>query len=261
LKTEKMEIISNKKIADNIFELVIKGELTNEVKGPGQFFHVKVGEGSVPLLRRPISLCHVDRNRKEVSMIYRADGEGTRQLAKAGPGMTLDVLGPLGNGFSTGNEQVPPSGRALIVGGGVGVPPLYLLSKTLVAKGVQVTHVLGFQTDSVVFYEEKFKELGPTFIATVDGTRGTKGFVTDVIDQEGLSFDIIYTCGPLPMLKALETKYGEDYPVFLSLEERMGCGIGACLACVCHTQDDPSGAAYRKVCTDGPVFKAGEVVL
>jgi dihydroorotate dehydrogenase electron transfer subunit len=256
-----MEITSHIKIADNIYELVVKGELANEVKGPGQFFHVKVGEGSVPLLRRPISLCHVDQNKKEVTMIYRADGEGTLQLAKAIPGMTLDILGPLGHGFSTDNEQVPPAGHALIVGGGVGVPPLYLLSKTLVAKGVKVTHVLGFQTDSVVFYEEKFKELGPTFIATVDGTRGTKGFVTDVIEKEGLNFDIIYTCGPIPMLKAIETKYGQDYPVYLSLEERMGCGIGACLACVCHTQEDPSGATYRKVCTDGPVFKAGEVIL
>ncbi len=254
-----MEVVSNKKIALDIFELVVKGPLAKEVRQPGQFFHVKVGNGLLPLLRRPISLCDVDSDKEKVTMIYRADGEGTRQLSLTKTGECLDVLGPLGQGFPI--EEIAESGHALLVGGGVGVPPLYLLSKALKARGVQVTHVLGFQTESVVFYEDAFRELGPTYIATVDGTRGQQGFVTDVIQSEGITFDALYSCGPIPMLKALEHAYSATHPVFLSLEQRMGCGIGACLACVCHTPDDPSGASYKKVCTDGPVFRAGEVVL
>jgi dihydroorotate dehydrogenase electron transfer subunit len=146
----------------------------------------------------------------------------------------------------------------LLVGGGIGVPPLYELSKQLKAKGVKVIHVLGFQTSSAVFYENEFLKNGETFITTVDGSYGTKGFVTDV--SKDLIFDTIYACGPTPMLKALEQAY-PDKKVYLSLEERMGCGIGACFACVCKRADDPNGVSYKKVCSDGPVFRAGEVVL
>ncbi len=140
------------------------------------------------------------------------------------------------------------------------MPPLYELSQRLVAKGVRVIHILGFQTKDVVFYEEKFAELGDTYVATVDGTHGTKGFVTDVIDNYGIDFDILYSCGPLAMSRALEGRYKEK-KAYISLEERMGCGIGACFACVCHLQEDPSGHSYKKVCADGPVFPIGEVVL
>lgn len=253
-----MEVVSNEQIAQDIFKLVVKGPLAKEVRKPGQFFHIKIGEGLLPLLRRPISLCDVDTNKEEVTMIYRAEGEGTRQLSRVINGGQVDVLGPLGNGFSI--DEIPASSHALLVGGGVGVPPLYLLSKALKDRGVSVTHVLGFQSDSIVFYEEEFKALGPTYVATVDGTRGTKGFVTTVIDERKLDFDSVFACGPIPMLKALEVSYGEK-EVYLSLEQRMGCGIGVCLACVCHTPDDPNGTTYKKVCTDGPVFRAGEVVL
>ncbi len=121
-------------------------------------------------------------------------------------------------------------------------------------------HVLGFQSAGAVFYEEKFSRLGETYLATVDGSAGMKGFVTDVINRLNIDFDVLYSCGPTPMLKALENQFPHK-KVFLSLEERMGCGIGACFACVCHTGDDPEGYSYKKVCSDGPVFKAGEVVL
>ena len=168
------------------------------------------------------------------------------------------MLGPLGHGFPV--EEAESGQTALLVGGGIGVPPLYELSQRLVAKGVRVIHILGFQTKDVVFYEEKFAELGDTYVATVDGTHGTKGFVTDVIDSYGIDFDILYSCGPLAMLRALEGRYKER-KAYISLEERMGCGIGACFACVCHLQADPSGHSYKKVCSDGPVFPIGEVVL
>ncbi len=191
-------------------------------------------------------------------MLYRAEGQGTKTLATRKQGEMVDVLGPLGHGFPV--EEAEAGQTALLVGRGIGVPPLYELSQRLVAKGVRVIHILGFQTKDVVFYEEKFAELGDTYVATVDGTHGTKGFVTDVIDHYGIDFDILYSCGPLAMLRALEGRYKEK-KAYISLEERMGCGIGACFACVCHLQEDPSGHSYKKVCSDGPVFPIGEVVL
>jgi dihydroorotate dehydrogenase electron transfer subunit len=258
MRLEQMTVTSNQVIAEDIYEMRVTGELVQDIQGPGQFVHVRVGQELDALLRRPISICSVDLNKNEMTLIYRAEGTGTKKLSKLPQGSTVDVLGPLGNGFPL--DACKKGDRALIVGGGVGVPPLYELSKQLVAKGVEVTHVLGFSHDSVVFYEEAFSEFGPTYLATVDGSCGMKGFVTDVIKNKGIEFDTMYACGPIPMLQALEKGYG-DKPMYLSLEERMGCGIGACYACVCHTADDPKGTSYRKVCTDGPVFKAGEVVI
>jgi len=179
-------------------------------------------------------------------------------LAEKTAGEEVDVLGPLGHGFPV--EETIPGETALLVGGGIGVPPLYELSIQLVNRGVQVIHVLGFQTKEAVFYESEFALLGETYIATADGSYGSKGFVTDVIGDKNLSFDTLYSCGPTPMLKALNSNFA-DKKVFLSLEERMGCGIGACFACVCHTGDDKDGTSYKKVCSDGPVFRAGEVIL
>lgn len=256
---ELCQITSQKEIAHDIFELTLKGELPNSMNEPGQFVHMKVSNGLEPLLRRPISIANIDKKASEFTVIYRKDGRGTTILSEKQPGEKVDVLGPLGHGFPV--EEVNKGETALLVGGGIGVPPLYQLSKELVQKGVKVIHVLGFQTKDVVFYEEAFSKLGKTYIATVDGTAGTKGFVTDVINNEELNFDIIYSCGPTPMLRALENNYSSNHKVYLSLEERMGCGIGACFACVCHTADDPTGFSYKKVCSDGPVFKAGEVLL
>lgn len=257
-RKEICEVISQKEIAHDIFELTVKGEMTNLIALPGQFVHIKVADSHDPLLRRPISISSYNKNDKTITMIYRKDGRGTSLLSEKKAGMEIDILGPLGNGFPVKEAKIGET--ALLVGGGIGVPPLFELSNQLKENGVKVVHVLGFQTESVVFYEQEFAANGQTFIATVDGSLGTKGFVTDVIDQQGIEFDILYSCGPLPMLRALEQKY-PDKKVFLSLEERMGCGVGACFACVCKTKDDPEGTSYKKVCSDGPVFRAGEVIL
>ncbi|MFC4320245.1 dihydroorotate dehydrogenase electron transfer subunit [Litchfieldia salsa] len=258
IKKENMVVVSQRGIAENIFELILEGELVKEIKEPGQFVHLKVSGSTDPLLRRPISIANVDKINNQFTMIYRSEGLGTRVLSSKLPGDLVDVLGPLGNGFPLAATE---SGEtALLVGGGIGVPPLYELSQQLVANGVKVIHVLGFQTSSAVFYQEKFEKLGDTYVATVDGSCGEKGFVTDVIKKQGIIFDTLYSCGPTPMLKALEASY-HDRNAYISLEERMGCGIGACFACVCHTAEDPTGFSYKKVCSDGPVFKVGEVVL
>ncbi|WP_216828049.1 dihydroorotate dehydrogenase electron transfer subunit [Alkalihalobacterium elongatum] len=255
---DNLTIVHQEKIADQIFELVIEGELVSNMTTPGQFVHVKVDRGIDPLLRRPISICNVDLNKKQLTMLYRAGGKGTSLLSERVKGELVDVMGPLGTGFPV--EEAKEGEVALLVGGGIGVPPLYYLSQQLKARGVKVVHVLGFASAKDVFYEEKFAKLGDTYVATVDGTHGSKGFVTDVIEQEALNFDVLYSCGPNPMLKALEDRF-HDRRAYLSLEERMGCGIGACLACVCHLQDDPTGTSYKKICTDGPVFPIGEVIL
>ena len=258
IKKETMKVLAHKELAPSIFELTLQGELVSEMKKPGQFVHVKTTQGTEPLLRRPISISSYNKSKKEFTMIYRAEGKGTTLLSRRKQLEGVDILGPLGNGFPV--DEAKAGETALLVGGGIGVPPLFQLSKMLVARGVRVIHVLGFQTRAAVFYEEEFRELGDTYIATVDGSYGTKGFVTTVIEKLGVTFETIFSCGPTPMLKALESGYG-DKKLYLSLEERMGCGIGACFACVCHTTDAPEGFSYKKVCSDGPVFRSGEVVL
>jgi dihydroorotate dehydrogenase electron transfer subunit len=255
IKKEHMTIVSNKIIAENIVEMTLNGELVQEMDSPGQFVHLKASSSITPLLRRPISICSIDKEKNEFTMIFRAEGEGTKQLMKTEVGQTVDVLGPLGQGYDV--NCIQEGETALLVGGGIGVPPMYELSKQLIAKGVKVIHVLGFASKAVAFYEEEFMKLGETYIATVDGSLGTKGFVTDVIHEKGLQFDQYFACGPTVMLKALQTQYKGLKNGFISLEERMGCGIGACFACVCHTED----GSYRKICSDGPVFQAEEVQL
>lgn len=256
IKKELGKIINQKEIAADIYELTLEAELVNEIKAPGQFIHIRVSSGQDPLLRRPISIASFDKSNSRLTMIYRKQGKGTSLMAKMTEGMMLDLLGPLGNGFPV--NEVSAGETALLVGGGIGVPPLYELSSQLKARGVKVIHVLGFQTESAVFYENEFLKNGTTYVTTADGSYGEKGFVTDVI--KNLPFDCLYTCGPTPMLKAIEQEY-PDKKVFLSLEELMGCGIGACLACVCKRADDPMGVGYKKVCSDGPVFRAGEVLI
>ncbi|MEH7492956.1 dihydroorotate dehydrogenase electron transfer subunit [Neobacillus sp. 3P2-tot-E-2] len=256
IKKEICKIISQKEIAKDIFQLSVEADFVNEINAPGQFVHIRVAKALDPLLRRPISISSVDKLNSQFTMIYRKEGKGTTLLAEKGPGMLLDILGPLGNGFPV--NEVKAGETALLVGGGIGVPPLYELSKQLTAKGVKVIHVLGFQTESAVFYENEFLENGDTYITTVDGSYGKKGFVTDIIKE--LDFDCLYTCGPTPMLKAIEKQYSHK-KVFLSLEERMGCGVGACFACVCKTSNETEDVSYKKVCSDGPVFRAGEVLI
>lgn len=254
---DRMIIKSNKEIANRIFEMTLAGKLVGEIISPGQFVHIRVSDSFEYLLRRPISIANINLEANEITIIYRAEGKGTSKLASRRVGDVVDVLGPLGNGFPV--EETEVGETAVLIGGGIGVPPLYELSKQLTAKGVKVVHVLGFQTADVVFYEEEFKLLGETHIVTVDGTQGAKGFVTNVLAELGEDFATFYSCGPMPMLDAVQTMYAHKKG-FLSFEQRMGCGIGACFACVCETTDK-SEKAYIKVCSDGPVFPAGVVSI
>lgn len=258
MNLEDVTIQSQKRIARDIYEIKVSGDMVSDMRTPGQFVHIKVDDSIDNLLRRPISICDVDSEQNILTMIYRAEGSGTRKLSTYAKGASINVLGPLGNGYSI--QSMNEGQTAILVGGGIGVPPLYYLSKQLKSKGIKVIHILGFSSEEDVFYEKEFGELGETYIATVDGSKGTRGFVTDVIDQLQISYDAMFACGPIPMLSALEKNYS-DKPLFLSLEQRMGCGIGACMACVCHVPNDSTQTQYRKVCCDGPVFAAGEVVI
>lgn len=245
-----MTLVSHENIADKIYEMVLEGDITESMKTPGQFVHIRVSDNTSNVLRRPISISNIDLENSQFTITYRADGEGTRKLTKFQPGDSVDILSPLGNGY-----PVEKSRHVLIIGGGIGIPPLYELSKQLNDIGVKTTHVLGFNSGKDIFYEEKFKALGETFITTADGSYGTEGFVTDVTKNLKAEFDRFYACGPKVMLKAVSDEL--DIDGYVSLEERMGCGFGVCYACVCDRAD----GTQAKVCTDGPVFEKGEIVL
>ncbi|TCI23267.1 dihydroorotate dehydrogenase electron transfer subunit [Exiguobacterium sp. SL-10] len=233
-------IRSNRLIATATMEM--KVEISPQEVAPGTFFHVKTSE----LLRRPLSVANVEDN--VVTFLYKVIGAGTTDLAARRPGDVLDVLGPLGNGFPL--EQTGK--RVVLVGGGIGVPPLYYTRRMLAARGIETVAILGFDTKTSIFYEDAFRELGETIITTVDGTYGEMGFVTGPLAQ--VDADVLFSCGPEPMLKAVAASHIEER--YISIENRMGCGIGACFACVCQA---PGG--YVKVCSDGPVFRAEEVTL
>ncbi|WP_423409980.1 dihydroorotate dehydrogenase electron transfer subunit [Heyndrickxia sp. MSNUG] len=253
---EKCMVISNRQIAESIYELILKGAITSEMSDPGKFVHVKVADSFDPLLRRPISIAAIDKDNGTFTIIYRKQGKGTSLLAEKRAGERVDVLGPLGNGFPVNEART--GGTAVLVGGGVGVPPMFELAKQLAQNGVSVISIIGFQSASAVFYEKELAKYGEVYVATVDGSYGRQGYVTDILSE--IHADIVFACGPTPMLRAIES--GQYAPeIYLSLEERMGCGIGACFACVCHTKEDPNGFSYKKVCSDGPVFAAGEVVI
>lgn len=250
MRKEAMYIQSSKSIALDTVEMVLKNNYISQTAKPGQFLHVLV-EGLT--LRRPISIADADREKETVTILFQKFGSGTKQLATYQGGMTLDVLGPNGNGFNLDNEE---GSSILLIGGGIGVPPLYYLGKTLAGQDMKVISILGFQSAETVFYAEKFQALGETYIVTNDGSYAEKGFVTDVLDKiEG--YDRYYSCGPMPMLQAI-TKKLEHKQGYISLEERMGCGVGACFACVIPTG---TKSGYKKICKDGPVFHAKEVTL
>lgn len=250
------QVIENRRIAKDIYRLRLKGKLVQSMTEPGQFVHLRVSQEWETPLRRPISICDIDVKQSILTVLYRVEGRGTTRLARYKAGEWIDVLGPLGQGFPL--DHIQTGQRVALVGGGIGVPPLYYLSKKLAEKGARVTHILGFQSAAHCFYEQEFHTWGETRIATVDGSRGTKGLVTDVLEPPE-QWDTLYACGPTPMLKALEQRFQQHPHAYLSLEDRMACGIGACFACVRHVPYDNND--YRKVCVDGPVFKVGEVVI
>lgn len=250
IKRERLLILSSTTIALDTVEMILKNTYISQTAVPGQFLHISVAEH---MLRRPISIANIDREAETITIVFKVIGTGTAQLANCLPGMEIDALGPNGNGFQTKQNE---ESTVLLIGGGVGVPPLHYLGRVLAQKNTKVISVLGFQTAQAVFYEEEFKQFSATYIMTNDGTAGEKGFVTDVLDNVG-DFNCYYTCGPLPMLQAVTKKLSHKEG-YISLEERMGCGVGACFACVIPT-DDHGG--YQKICQDGPVFAAKEVQL
>ncbi|WP_338061871.1 dihydroorotate dehydrogenase electron transfer subunit [Virgibacillus indicus] len=248
MKNEKMQIMSVNSVALDTIEMVLKNSYISQTAVPGQFLHVGV-DGHT--LRRPISIADVNKQEESVTILFKIIGSGTRHLSSYQAGMILNVLGPNGNGF-----PIQDDATVLLIGGGIGVPPLYNLGKTLAERGTKIISILGFQTADSVFYEQKFRNLGETYIVTNDGTYGYEGYVTDVLELTD-DFDRYYSCGPVPMLEAI-TAALKHKQGFISLEERMGCGVGACFACVIPT--DTQGG-YKKICKDGPVFSAQEVML
>ncbi len=235
-------VLTNEPLTASVHRMRLGGD-TQWIVRPGQFVNIAL-EGRY--LRRPISVCDYDA--ATLTLIYKVVGEGTAQMARMEPGGQLDLLTGLGNGFATDND----ARRPLLVGGGVGVPPLYNLAKVLLAAGKPVQVVLGFNTAAEVFYAGEFRALGCSVtVATVDGSAGVKGFVTDAL--AGLDFDYFYACGPLPMLRALSQATACDGQ--LSFEERMGCGFGACMGCSCKTL-----TGNKRICKEGPVMNKGEVL-
>lgn len=224
---------------------------------PGQFLHVRVGDSHDPLLRRPISICTVERQRGLVKLLYKVQGRGTALLAKIKSGDIVDVIGPLGNGFTL----VDKNASVLIVGGGIGAAPLYLLAQELQAQGVLVEVLLGARSAKDLLLVPEFQQLGiKVRVATNDGSVGKRGMVTELLPSPLTMVEKIYTCGPMPMMKAIATLATQhQVPSEVSLEERMGCGVGACLACVCRIKTTDS-SDYKRVCVDGPVFNGEEVL-
>ncbi|RKD24123.1 dihydroorotate dehydrogenase electron transfer subunit [Ammoniphilus oxalaticus] len=258
-----LQVVSNELVADRVYRIRLQGEWVNRKIVPGQFLHVKCGPGIDPLLRRPISISDVDQTEHTLDMIYRVEGSGTKILSEAIAGNQIDLLGPLGIGFPIDQRQ--KGERALLIGGGVGVPPLLYLARELAQKGVRVTSVIGFGEANQVFLEEELGSYGEVYVTTIDGSKGHNGLVTDLLNEQyGLdnnAWDVLYACGPLPMLRALQDRYqATDKEAYLSLEQRMGCGVGACLACV-YPAAEGSDHSYYKTCSDGPVFELRKVVL
>ena len=241
MKQSIFEILTNTPLTSSVYKMTLRGD-TSAITAPGQFVEIALPG---KFLRRPISVCDWAEN--SLTLIYKVVGHGTEQMAALPAGTRLDVLTGLGNGYDTTLSGENP----VLVGGGVGVPPLYALCKKLIAEGKKPRVILGFNKESEIFLKQEFEALGiPTHIATADGSCGTKGFVTDVL--KNLHYSYFYSCGPMPMFRAMEavvTTSGE-----FSFEERMGCGFGACMGCSIQTK---SGG--KRVCKDGPVFLREEV--
>lgn len=235
------KILSNEPLTSDVFKMVLEGD-TQYITAPGQFINIML-DGK--FLRRPISVCDYDDS--TITIIYKVVGEGTEQMKALPAGASLDVLTGLGNGY-----DISKSTKPLLIGGGVGVPPMFNLAKTLINAGQHPTVILGFNTKSEVFYEDEFKSIGcDVYVTTVDGSYGVKGFVTDAMAD--IDYDYFYTCGPLPMFKAIYN--ATDTSGQFSFEERMGCGFGACMGCSCKTK-----YGNKRICKDGPVLVKEEII-
>ena len=241
MKQSYFEIVSNTALTENVFKMELRGDVSH-ITAPGQFVNIKL-EGLY--LRRPISVCDVQGD--ILTIIYKAVGKGTRMMSQMTEGK-LDVLTGLGNGYDLTVAGQSP----VLLGGGVGVPPMYMLARKLIAEGKQVRVILGFNTKSEVFYEDEFKTLGAEVtVTTVDGSYGMKGFVTDALAT--MDYTYFYTCGPEPMLKAVYRASKTSGQ--MSFEKRMGCGFGACMGCSCKTI-----TGYKRICKEGPVMRKEEIL-
>jgi len=241
MKQSIFTVLSNAALTRDVYKMVLEGN-TSAITASGQFVNIKL-DGL--FLRRPISVCDYDE--VTLTIIYKVVGKGTEVLSTMTAGQQLDILTGLGNGY-----DLSLSGNApVLLGGGVGVPPMYNLAKKLIADGKKVSVILGFNTKSEIFYENEFKALGcDVTVTTVDGSYGVKGFVTDALPQ---NYTYFYTCGPEPMLKAVYKATATSGQ--MSFEERMGCGFGACMGCSCKTL-----TGYKRICKDGPVMKKEEIL-
>lgn len=258
-KKEICTVIRQKEIGDGIFSMWIQTENIGKEAKPGQFVSLYSKDGS-KLLPRPISLCEIDRENSHLRLVYRVTGTktGTEEFSGLKAGDTIPVIGPLGNGFPVEKAE---GKRVFLMGGGIGVPPILELAKQMQCEKKQI--VVGYR-NAQTFLKEEFEAAGELYISTEDGSVGTKGNVMDAIREQKLEADIIYACGPTPMLRAIK-QYAEanNIECYISLEERMACGIGACLACVCKSKekDAHSNVNNKRICKDGPVFLSTEVEI
>ncbi|WP_410076060.1 dihydroorotate dehydrogenase electron transfer subunit [Anaerostipes sp.] len=247
------EIIRHTSLSDGIFDMTLKAEEIAKEAKAGQFISVYLNNKS-KILPRPISICGIDKEAGTLRIVYRTVGDGTKELSDYKEGETVKILGPLGNGFTQKDK------KAILIGGGIGIPPMLELMKQL---DCEKTAVLGYR-DSDMFLKDEFEAVGDVVISTEDGSYGTKGNVIDAIKEQGVEGSIIYACGPTPMLRGIKA-YAEEMGIEaqISMEERMACGIGACLVCVCKSKDVDSHSHVhnKRVCKDGPVFDAREVEL
>ena len=252
-RKENATVLSQREIAPDIYDMWIGTSLAGQGK-PGQFI-VVYPKAESTLLPRPISICEIDRPAGALRIVYRTAGEGTREFSEYGQGESVDILGPLGNGF----PEVSRNKEVFLIGGGIGIPPMLELAKSLTCKK---SIILGYR--DTLFLNQEFEAYGDVYVATEDGSAGSRGNVLDAVRDHGLKADMIMACGPTPMLKAIKA-YAEEHHMecYLSLEEKMACGVGACLACVCQTKevDHHSNVHNRRICKDGPVFRAEEVIL
>ena len=245
-------IIRQEEIADNIYSMWLKNDNIASEAVPGQFVSLYCNDGS-RILPRPISICEIDRVDGALQLVYRVAGKGTEEFCGYHSGKLIEVMGPLGNGFPLKSK------KAFLIGGGIGIPPMLELAKQLNCKK-QI--VLGYKDE--LFLNEEFEKYGTVTIATEDGSCGTKGNVLDAVKAHNIKGDVIYACGPMPMLRAIKAYTLENnIECYISLEEKMACGIGACLACVCKSKDidDHSKVHNKRVCKEGPVFNAKEVEI
>lgn len=246
-------VYRQQEIATDIYDMWIETELATQAK-PGQFISVYTQDKSA-LLPRPISICEIDKKNQRIRIVYRIAGKGTREFAGYHAGASIDILGTLGNGFPV---KEAAGRRAFLMGGGIGIPPMLALAKAIEGPKDIIT---GYRNNEL-FLAEDLAKYGSLHVATEDGSVGTKGNVMDAIAAKNLKADVIFACGPMPMLRAIK-QYAEkeNIPAYISLEERMACGVGACLGCVVKTKevDAHSHVKNARICTDGPVYLASEV--